>query len=66
LAAAQESSFHPALTELVLLTLMIVVLVGALIFMLRQSRSLEASRAAELSRGKAPAAEPAEPTLGHS
>jgi uncharacterized membrane protein (DUF373 family) len=40
LAQQQESSFHHAAVELVLLTLMIVVLVGALIFLQRQSQSI--------------------------
>jgi uncharacterized membrane protein (DUF373 family) len=43
LAQAQESSFRHAATELILLTLMIVVLVGALIFMQKQTRSIEAA-----------------------
>src|SRR6266568_4005600 len=42
LAQAQESSFRHAAAELVLLTVMVVVLVGALIFMQRQTRSMEA------------------------
>lgn len=41
LAQADESSFRHAAVELVLLTLMIVVLVGALIFLQRQSKSIE-------------------------
>jgi uncharacterized membrane protein (DUF373 family) len=45
LAQAQESSFRHAVAELVLLTLMVVVLVGALISMQRQSKSMEANRA---------------------
>jgi uncharacterized membrane protein (DUF373 family) len=40
IALADEASFRHAAVELVLLTLMIVVLVGALIFMQRQTRSM--------------------------
>ena len=42
LAQAQEDSFRHAAAELVLLTLMIVVLVGSLIFMQRQAKRMEA------------------------
>lgn len=41
LAQAQESSFRHAAAELVLLTVMVVVLVGAFIFMQRQTKSME-------------------------
>jgi hypothetical protein len=40
IALGDEASFRHAAVELVLLTLMIVVLVGALIFMQRQTRSM--------------------------
>jgi uncharacterized membrane protein (DUF373 family) len=45
LAQQQEISFHHAAVELVLLTLMIVVLVGALIFLQRQTQSAEKQEA---------------------
>ena len=45
LAQAQEESFRHAATELVLLTLMIVVLVGSLILMQRHSKRMEAKSA---------------------
>ena len=41
LAQAQEASFRHAAAELVLLTIMIVVLVGSLIFMQRQAKRME-------------------------
>jgi len=66
LAQAQEASFHHAVTELVLLTLMIVVLVGALIFMQRHKRSMQSGESAALPGAKRRAPEPAEATLGHS
>jgi uncharacterized membrane protein (DUF373 family) len=50
LAAAQEESFRHAATELVLLTLMIVVLVGSLIFMQRQAKRMEAAARGGLPR----------------
>jgi hypothetical protein len=40
IAQADENSFRHAAVELVLLTLMIVVLVGSLIFLQRQTRSM--------------------------
>ena len=61
IALGDEASFRHAAVELVLLTLMIVVLVGALIFMQRQTRSMtrEAGRwrAGGLSRAAGHGAE---------
>ena len=54
LAQAQEESFRHAAAELVLLTLMIIVLVGSLIFMQRQAKRMEAA-----SRGPAGQGDPA-------
>lgn len=51
LAQAQEDSFRHAVAELVLLTLMIVVLVGSLIFMQRQAKRMERETAAALPQG---------------
>ena len=48
LAQAQESDFRHAVAELILLTLMIVVLVGALIFLQRQNRSMAEREASQL------------------
>ena len=48
LAQAQEDSFRHAVAELVLLTLMIVVLVGSLIFMQRQAKRMERETAVAL------------------
>jgi uncharacterized membrane protein (DUF373 family) len=50
LALAPEIAFRHAITELVLLTPMVVVLVGALIFMKKQSRSEAASAAPALPK----------------
>ena len=46
LAQAQEDSFRHAVAELILLTVMIVVLVGSLIFMQRQAKRMERESAA--------------------
>jgi uncharacterized membrane protein (DUF373 family) len=66
LAQAQENSFHHAVAELVLLTLMVVVLVGALIVMQRQTKLMEAGSAPAPAAAKPPAAEPDGPTPGYS
>ena len=50
LAQAQEDSFRHAVAELVLLTLMIVVLVGSLIFMQRQAKRMERETAAAMRK----------------
>ena len=50
LAQAQEDSFRHAVAELVLLTLMIVVLVGSLIFMQRQAKRMERESAAAVRK----------------
>jgi uncharacterized membrane protein (DUF373 family) len=50
LAQAEEGSFRHAAMELILLTLMIVVLVGSLILLQRQTRNMEESKAHGSSR----------------
>lgn len=57
LAQADATSFHHAAVELVLLTLMIVVLVGALIFMQKQNKTMAEQNvpAAEERSGPEPA-----------
>ncbi len=60
LAQAVESSFHHAVMELILLTLMIVVLVGSLIFLRRQAKGVGDYNALTLPHPNDSSSEPPE------